>query len=201
MDLVEIRVANRIQSMRQDKNFTLNDLAGRSNLSVPYLSRIENYKAGVPIANLARIAEALRIPISALFDEDAQQMPIIVSRSGKCRILSRNGVPNFELPAGAKRGKLMEPMVINEVGLTDKTPLRTHSGEEFIYILCGECKLRFGKESIDLKEGDSVYFDAQIPHACSQQKKGNCRAIVVVSSRDYVFHGDIDKLLNMDGVE
>lgn len=29
-------------------------------MPVPYLSRIENYKAGVPIANLARIAEALR---------------------------------------------------------------------------------------------------------------------------------------------
>ena len=60
----------------------------------------------------------------------------------------------------------------------------------------GEMDLVYGNETIRLKEGDSCYYDATIPHGARAAKGHTCRILVVVASRDYLFHGDLTRLLN-----
>jgi quercetin dioxygenase-like cupin family protein len=78
-------------------------------------------------------------------------------------------------------------------------PLKSHSGEEFNYVLEGECLLIYGDDRIHLREGDCVYYDASIPHAAHAIKGSPSRLLVVVSSRDYLFHGDLSRLLRGGG--
>jgi quercetin dioxygenase-like cupin family protein len=40
----------------------------------------------------------------------------------------------------------------------------TTDGYEFKYILSGSCEYQINNEVILLEEGDSIYFDASIPH-------------------------------------
>ena len=39
-----------------------------------------------------------------------------------------------------------------------------HEGEEFIMVLKGELEITYGKSTYLLKEGDTIYYDAIVPH-------------------------------------
>jgi transcriptional regulator with XRE-family HTH domain len=194
----EIRLANRLRQIRLDRRSTLEQLASAAGMSQAYLSRVENHKASITIAGLERLASALGVPLSALFDQDDRTLPISICRAGsgpKKRFRSREGLL-FEMLAAEKAGKLMEPLVVNLSARKSATPPKSHSGEEFNYVLEGECVLLYGDNRIRLREGDSAYYDASTPHSAHAAKGRPCRLIAVVGSRDYVFHGDLSKLLN-----
>jgi transcriptional regulator with XRE-family HTH domain len=197
----EIKLANRLRQLRQDKQLTLKDLATAAGMSQAYLSRVENHKVSLTIAGLEHLAEALDVPMAIFFDEDSRQVPITHTPNGqgeRRRFRGPNGFL-FEMLAAAKKGKLMEPLIIDVRTASQPMPLKAHSGEEFNYVLSGECLLLYGDNQIHLKEGDSVYYDASIPHAARALKGRPCKLLAIISSRDYLFHGDLSRLLKGTG--
>ena len=52
----------------------------------------------------------------------------------------------------------MLPSSENEIKLS------THEGEEFIYVLEGEVEIKYGKETYQLKAGDSIYYESIVAH-------------------------------------
>lgn len=196
---VEERVAATLRSLREQQGMTLASLAHASGLSSAYLSRVENNTASLTLQNLAKVASALQVAPSAFFDEQAGPRPIVVTRQGSGKRQRFRGWPglSIELPAAEKLGKLMEPLIVEVAPRRAKPVLRSHPGEEFNLVLEGSCRLYFGKESIALRAGDSAYYDASIPHAVQALPGRPCRLLAVAVSRDYLFHGDISKLLQM----
>lgn len=41
----------------------------------------------------------------------------------------------------------------------------SHGGEEFILVIEGRLVIRYGSQTIELDEGDSIYFDADTVHS------------------------------------
>ena len=62
--------------------------------------------------------------------------------------------------AAGKRGKLMEPLLVDVASGRSQMPLLSHPGEEFNFIVRGECRFCFGKDQLHLKAGDAIYYDA-----------------------------------------
>ena len=56
-----------------------------------------------------------------------------------------------------------------------------HEGEEFIFVLEGEVEARLGDEVILLKEGDSIYFESEVPHSFVGRGHRRPRALAVLS--------------------
>lgn len=194
----ETLVAARLKQLRSEKGLTLAELAAQAGFSSAFLSRVENHKISVPIASLEKLADALGVSLSAFFEEESDRVSISLCRAGEGKKARLRGPRSFfyETIVPQKKGKLMEPIII-EVAPTPNPPLaKTHSGEEFNYVLEGECELTYGKQKIYLRSGDAVYYDAQIPHTSRALKGAPCRLLVVVASRDYLFHGDLSRLLN-----
>ena len=50
----------------------------------------------------------------------------------------------------------------------EQVRLHQHAGVEFIYVLKGKLALKVGAEQEFLEEGDSLYFDSQLPHGYSR---------------------------------
>ena len=42
--------------------------------------------------------------------------------------------------------------------------MNAHPGQEFNMVLEGHLELTIGKKTLQLTEGDSIYFDATLPH-------------------------------------
>lgn len=196
---VEEQVAATLRSLREQQGLTLITLAKAAGLSASYLSRVESNSASFTLQNLARVATALQVPAAAFFEREPATRPIVVSRrdAGKKQQIKRASGLALELPAADKRGKLMEPMLVVIKPVKSRPRQRSHPGEEYNLVLEGSCFLHFGKECLRLNPGDSVYYDASVPHAVEAADQSPCRLLAVVASRDYLFHGDISKLLQI----
>lgn len=77
----------RIQWIRMQTKKTQQDLAETSGIAISYLSRLENDRIAPTVRTLAKIATALKVPLSSFFDpgdvlEAADRCP--VSLSGSC---------------------------------------------------------------------------------------------------------------------
>src|SRR5688572_25320798 len=164
----EINVARRIAALRTESNLTLRELAERTGLSDAYLNRVERQKTPINIANLEKVAAAFGVPLTNFFEPDEAQQPVVLTRAGgghKVRFRGRKGF-RVELLAHQKKGKLMEPLLVDLASAQHEVPLQSHPGQEFNYVVEGRCVFLFGKEKIELNTGDAVYFDASVPHVC-----------------------------------
>jgi len=56
-----------------------------------------------------------------------------------------------------------------------------HPGVEFIYVLRGKLELKVGADQELLDAGDSLYFNAQLPHGHSRLGNKPCSAIVITA--------------------
>lgn len=68
----------------------------------------------------------------------------------------------YEALCSDKLGKNMEPYLIEPA--FEEDAMFQHEGEEFIFVLEGRHELIYGGEKFTMEQGDSVYFDAGVPH-------------------------------------
>lgn len=196
--LAEVNVARRLAALRAESKLTLREVAERTGLSDAYLNRVERQKTPINIANLEKVAAAFGVSLASFFDADAARQPLVVTRAGtgrKVRFRGRSGF-RVELLADLKKGKLMEPLLVDLASARGKVPVQSHPGQEFNYVLEGRCTFSFGKERLELEAGDSVYFDASVPHVCQARGTGPARLVAIVASADYPLHGNIAVLLD-----
>ena len=68
-DKLLVDIGRRIREARGSQGLSLDQLARLTGISAPALSLIETAKRDARLTTLARIARALRIPLSALLDD------------------------------------------------------------------------------------------------------------------------------------
>lgn len=64
---VRQRFGRRIRQLREAKGWSQERLAAEAQLHATYISEVEHGKRNISIDNIARLAEALDVPIAALF--------------------------------------------------------------------------------------------------------------------------------------
>lgn len=194
----EIHVARRLAALRAESGLTLRDVAHRTGLSDAYLNRVERQKTPINIANLEKVALAFGVPLASFFENNSEQEPLVVTRAGSGKLVRFRGRKGFraELLAERKKGKLMEPILVDLASAKGVVPLQSHPGQEFNFVVKGRCLFHFGKERIELAEGDAVYFDAAVPHVCRAVGGEPARILAVVASPNYPLHGNIAVLLD-----
>ncbi|MBX7121814.1 MAG: helix-turn-helix domain-containing protein [Opitutaceae bacterium] len=196
--MVEILVARRMAALRKENKLTLREVSERTGISATYLNRVERQKTPINIANLEKVAAAYGVSLGSFFEAEDAARPLVVTRSGQGKRVRFRGKGGFrvELLAELKKGKLMEPLLVDLSSAQIQVPLQSHPGQEFNYILEGRCIFIYGKDHIELNAGDSVYFDATVPHVCRAIPEVPSRMLAIVASPDYPLHGNIAVLLD-----
>ncbi len=62
-------------------------------------------------------------------------------------------------------------------------PMASHAGEELIFVVSGQMEVLFDDRTVRMNAGDSLYFNAAIPHRSRSIGKIQAQALVVVSDR------------------
>lgn len=202
--LEESLAAERIRALRAGNNLTLRELGERSGVTPSQLSRIENRQVNPPVRTLARLARALGVSLSDLFREDERHKPLVVSRCGEEQFVE--GGPGFQyhLLAHSKRDKLMEPFVLRVSGRGAKLTRRqerqrkvfSHAGQEYMRVLKGQLRFVYEGHEHLLDEGDSIYFDSTKGHLVSPADGTSVDLLVVITSREYLYSGDVEQLIS-----
>jgi transcriptional regulator with XRE-family HTH domain len=74
-DPVVVAFAARMQAVRRDRRWSLQDLADRSGISYPALWRLEAGESGPTLAYAVRIASALEVPLAEMVAGPGDDLP------------------------------------------------------------------------------------------------------------------------------
>ncbi len=161
-------VGKKLREARRRGGMVIDDVASQSGLSRAYISQIETGKASPTLQTVEKLADALQIPMAALFTND--QFRLKVTRASERQVL-QFGAEDAPIAERKLIHFLTAPdqsleLVVLEipVGFSVGPPDLGHEGEEAFYVLQGRVKVNIGSESHILEEGDSVHWAATLPH-------------------------------------
>jgi transcriptional regulator with XRE-family HTH domain len=184
-------IGKRIKSVRRAKGLTLQDVADQTGLTKGYLSKIETSGKAAPVPTLARIAQVLGVPLGELFGGVEKAERISLVRADGRQQLAR-GAREFgyayELLCEGIDNKYMEPYILTIPANTTCPPTQ-HKGEEFLFVLDGVMRFHLGETQYELEPGDSLYFDASIPHFGQSACELDVKCVMVVHSESGAVSG------------
>lgn len=169
VDLEPVNLAERVRSLRKERGWTLEQAAVQAGLARSTLSKIENGQMSPTYDALKKLAEGLAISVPQLFTPPSRAQVsgrMAVTKAGEGQGHA-TATYEHELLAGHLTKKQMLPYRtrIRARGFEEFDGWVRHDGEEFLYVLTGVVRLYTEfYEAVDLRRGDSAYYDASMGH-------------------------------------
>ena len=162
---VTARVGEALKRLRQERGYSLEDMAALSGVSRATLSQIETNKTNPTIGVLWKISTGLGVPFATLLGEGEPERIITMRRASQSSILSDDG--RFESrPVCPPRA--LGPVEIYEITLAPKSkhesPAHPAGTTEGVIVTSGIVRVGVGNALRDAGTGDSVFFRADQPH-------------------------------------
>ena len=183
MNLVEL--SQRIKNYRLDRRLTLEEVATHAGLTTSWLSKVENFRVTPSLQGLAKIAEALGMPLSELVEGLDDKPKMVIVRKDERRELERDDAGDhhsvYESMAYKRPNRIMDPFLLKLPPDGGRQEALGHEGEEFLTVLSGQVKFEFAEEIVVLRGGDSIYFDGSVPHRVFNPFKRPAEVLVVYS--------------------
>jgi len=168
-------LAARIRELREICGFTPDHVSEKLDIDPQVYGGYEQNGQDIPINVLFRLA--------ALFGVDFNELLTGISPhlTSYCLVKRGHGHPvdrypgySFQSLAYTYKRRIMEPLLVTLSPDGKDAPMVSHKGQEFNLCLEGTMELLFGGKTVTLREGDSVYFNPEVPHG---QKAVGGRAI------------------------
>ncbi len=176
-----------LKEKRKNAVISIRELARQTGISASSISQIENGKTTPSITAVKKIAEALKTTIGELIGEKRSNNNeiIYIKRDERRSLVNFGDRLTLQFLATMDKYHKMEPtiQILGENTVSGKPPYQ-HEGDEFIYVISGSIKLNIGDQEYYLCEGDSVYFNANIPHSIINPKN-NIAEVLFVTSPPY----------------
>ncbi len=179
-----VDVGQRLRELRNERSLSIRTLAEKSQLNVNTLSMIENGKTSPSVATLQQLAFALETPIAAFFEMSAPQNQIAYQKVGQRPIIAIAHGTLEDLGAGMI-SREAEPflMVLETHAESGPTPI-VHTGREFVFCLEGRLAYTIEDQTFLLEPGDSLLFEAHLPHRWQNVGETPTRSLLVLCPSD-----------------
>jgi transcriptional regulator with XRE-family HTH domain len=178
-------VATRIKALREAGGYSLRDLAERSGVSATMLSQVERGATSPTLAVATKIASGLDLSLSQLLRLDEAEH-VVVGRAGEHRRHSRGGhrIEELSPPLPGLRADVsaheLDPGTAT--GRPGDSPMHEPGSRETAVVLKGEVTLVLGEQRHRLEAGDSVTFDADLPHHFENESEEPVRFFAVIAA-------------------
>ena len=179
-------IGARVRALREGLDLSLRDLADRSGVSAPMLSQVERGETSPTLSVAGRIAAGLDLSLSQLLRLDETGAVTIVHpdqrRHGGSRSGHRFAVLTADRPG--QRAELSRHTLApnTTTGGPDDPPMHEPGSRETALIETGTVTFVCDGERHELREGDCVTFDADLPHHFENPGPGEAEFLAVVSA-------------------
>ncbi|MCD4672399.1 MAG: cupin domain-containing protein [Anaerolineaceae bacterium] len=180
----EINVGRQLQELRKQQSLSIRSLAEMSGLNFNTLSLIENEKTSPNVNTLQRLATALQVPITAFFESSFIRKEIVFQKKGD---RPETTFPHGELEdlgGGMALGEATPLLMTLKPNSSSGLDGIVHTGQEFVYCLEGSIVYWVGGDEYFLEPGDSLIFQAHIPHRWENRGEILNRSILVICPSD-----------------
>jgi transcriptional regulator with XRE-family HTH domain len=179
-----ISVSLRLREIRAARGLSLKALAQLSGLNINTLSLIENEHTSPSVSTLQQLARSLQVPITQFFESNDRTRKLVHQKQGgRPRITFQHSVME-DMAAGMPRFGAEPILVTLEPGADSGDKLIVHTGREFVYCLDGLIEYAVDDETYPLETGDSLIFEAYLPHRWKNPGSDPARALLVLCSLD-----------------
>ena len=181
-----IAVGPRVRALREAMDLSLRDLAERSGVSAPMLSQVERGETSPTLAVAGRIATGLELSLSQLLRLDEGDGVTIV-RAGQRLLGGRSRGHHYEVltpPLPGQRAEVSEHMLAAgaATGGPDDPPIHEPGSRETAVVTAGAVRLVCDGAAHDLGQGDTVTFDADLPHHFENPGRREARFLSVMAA-------------------
>ena len=178
-------VGPRIRALREAMGLSLRDLAERSGVGAQTLSQVERGETSPTLASAAKIAAGLELTLSQLLRLDEGQH-VAVSRASGRRRYERGGHRFEELtpPMPGQRADVSLHVLAPGASTGGRTdpPMHEPGSRETAVVTAGTLALIVEGTRFELQEGDSVTFDADLPHHFENDGEGSTEFFAVIAA-------------------
>ena len=180
-------IGARVKALRESSGLSLRDLTERSGVSAPMLSQVERGETSPTLTVAARIAAGLDLRLSQLLRLDESGAVTIVRAGGRQRGGNKRRGHSFEVLTSAQPGQRAELSRHTlapggATGAVDDPPMHEPGSRETAFVEHGTVLLVCDGISHELREGDCVTFDADLPHHFENPTTAEAAFLAVVSA-------------------
>ena len=198
---VSSAIGPRLRQAREHKNMSVRGLARYVGVSPSLVSQIERGRVMPSVGTLYSLANELGLVVDDLFSgaqprgkkSDRSEMTAAdvvnpVLKSGQRKVIKLADGVRWERLTPTPDKDVEFLVVVYDVGAEScaKDALIRHGGKEYAFMISGRLGIKIGFEEFELGPGDSIAFDAQMPHRLWTVGREPAEAIWVVLNR----HGD-----------
>src|SRR5262245_35096062 len=171
-----VDVGGRVRKLRIRRGLVIEDLARKSGLSKPYISQVETGKASPSLQTVQKLAQALGVPMTYLFLEEA--FGCHVTRPSERRAISFGEPDKLVFFLSAPNRSLEMLLVEIPAGYTAGGRTHSHEGVECHWVLEGTITAIQGDQRFVLDPGDSFHWDGSVPHRIENHGPAVARLLV-----------------------
>lgn len=164
-------IGEKIREIRLEKGIKINEVSQKTGFTSSFISQFERNLTQGSVSSIQKIANALDINVSKLFQGDEVETE---STSPQVASITRKDQrPKMAYPDGrmidylltGKNSHLEVLYSVVEPGGGSGHHYSHDSEEECIIILKGQMEVSVDKSTYLLNEGDSINFSSKLPHA------------------------------------
>ena len=147
------QIAERLAGLRDALEITPEEMAKVCNLTPEQYMKLESGTVDISVSVLHQISQAYGVELTTLmFGDEPKMSSYFITRKGK-------GIAGFV-------GRKADPFMVTVHPAPDGTPiyLNSHPGQEYNMVLKGRMLLQINNKELILEEGDSIYFNSELPH-------------------------------------
>jgi len=180
---IVINIGKKIREIRNSKKLKLYETADKALISKGLLSKIENGRTIPSLPVLISIIKVLEVDMNEFFDgiEEDNSHLIIHRKKGDETSIEKEesiGFHYFSILSKGFSNVHFEAVVLKLDPAAQREKVTT-DGYEYLYILNGRVDYFLDNEHYTLEEGDSLFFNGNIPHV-PENNTGKTATILVI---------------------
>ncbi len=155
----------RLAGLREIKGFTQEEVASNLKMDLEEYVAYEEGKKDFSFSFMYNVASMFEVDVFNLLSGNSPTLTdCAVVRKGHEFFIKKEGEYDYKHLAYTFKDKKAEPFFVVSMSGEENPELHTHTGQEFNFVLAGSMEFKIGELSYELHKGDSVYFNANIPH-------------------------------------
>ena len=159
------QIAERLKGLRDALELSEKEMASVCGISEEEYAAYESGEKDIPVSALHCIANKYGVELtSLLFGEEARMNAYFLTRKGQGMSVERTKAYKYQSLAGGFKNRKADPFIVSVEPNDKPISQNSHSGQEFNMVLEGRLLLNMNGKELTLEEGDSIYFDSNLPH-------------------------------------
>jgi electron transfer flavoprotein alpha subunit len=174
----EAGFGEKIRKLRESHGWTLEDISKHTGQSPEAVQQVENNEVVPSVSFLLRLSKALNVDPGTFLKEE--EKAAIQDRRAQAFIKRTKNYYYQTLTPGAENQHLRGFMITIEPRQAHKPVAYKHEGEEFIYVMEGSLELTLGNKVNNLKVGESIHYNSEVPHKLKNNSNETTRCLVML---------------------